>query len=113
MASAAALAFSAGYASNSNGPSDNKGNSYVQLGSAHAYVPAWPNSGTALYAAQSANGGSGQVVTAGNANNPSDEVTVAVVEVKNGTSVNQVWNEVQGGNALTSASITTTGPATQ
>src|SRR4051794_29632632 len=39
-------------------PTDNKGNTpYVQLGSTHGYVPAYPDSGTALYAFPSVAGG--------------------------------------------------------
>jgi Bacterial Ig-like domain len=93
-------------------PTDNKSNAYAQIGSVHAYQPKYPNSGTALYAVASALGGSGHVVTASNTATPSDEITLAVVEVQNGGVVTSVWNEVQDGSALTTLPITTTGPAT-
>jgi hypothetical protein len=93
-------------------PHDNKGNTlYVQLGSTHAYVPLYPNSGTALYAVQSAAGGTGHVVTATTI--AGDEVTLDVVEIRNGGVIQDFkWNEVLQGNPLTSLSVTTTGPAT-
>lgn len=93
-------------------PTDNKGNTFTQRGSTQAYIPRYPNSGTALYAVNQAAGGSGHVVTASNAISPTDEVTLAVVEVRNGGRVDFRWNMVQAGNPLTSQSITTTGPAT-
>jgi Bacterial Ig-like domain len=93
-------------------PTDNKGNAFTQRDATHAYVPRYPNSGTALYAVDVAAGGSGHVVTASNAISPTDEVTLAVVEVQNGGRVSVRWNMVQAGSALTSQSITTAGPAT-
>ena len=93
-------------------PSDNKGNTpYVQLGSTHAYDPLYPNSGTALYGFPSAAGGAGHVVTASTVAH--DEVTLDVVEIKNGGVIHDYkWNEVLQGNPLTSLDVTTTGPAT-
>lgn len=92
-------------------PSDNKGNaSYQQLGEAHAYTN-WPYSGTALYAFPSMTGGEGHVVSA--ATPPEDEVTLAAVEVREGSYVAAFeWNEVLAGSPLRSRSVTTTGPAT-
>jgi len=93
-------------------PTDNKGNApYVQLGSTHGYVPAYPDSGTALYAFPSATGGAGHVVTASTVSR--DEVTMDVVEIKNGGVIQDYkWNEVLQGHSLTSLDVTTTGPAT-
>ncbi|MDD5674126.1 MAG: hypothetical protein PHC61_08190 [Chitinivibrionales bacterium] len=92
-------------------PGDNKGNvPYIQLGTAHIYT-LWPYSGTALYAYQSAAGGGNHIVTADVS--PADEITLAVVEVKNGGLIaDYKWNEVLSGNPITSLSVTTTGPAT-
>jgi Bacterial Ig-like domain len=92
-------------------PTDSKLNTYSQLGSAHVYTK-YPSSGTALYAATSALGGTAHTVTVSNSATPQDEVTLAVVEVVHGGATNWVWNEVLGGNPLTTPSITTTGPAT-
>lgn len=93
-------------------PTDSKANQFFQIETAHAYVPRWPNSGTALYAAASASGGANHVVTADNNTTPTDEVTLAVVEVRNGGSVNARWNQIQAGDPVESLTITTTGPAT-
>jgi hypothetical protein len=92
-------------------PSDNKGNApYRQLGEAHPYTN-WPYSGTALYAFTSMSGGSDHVVEV--ATPPDDEVTMAAVEVIEGSYVHAFeWNEVLAGNPLRSRSVTTTGPAT-
>jgi hypothetical protein len=93
-------------------PTDNMGNSpYIQLGPLHNYDPLYPGSGTALYAFPSANGGVGHVVTSTMVH--SDEVTLDVVEVKNGGLIQDFkWNAVLKGNPLTSLNVTTTGPAT-
>jgi hypothetical protein len=93
-------------------PTDNKGNApYVQLGSTHAYIPLYPESGTALYAFPSAAGGMGHVVTASTV--ARDEVTLDAVEVKNGGVIQDYkWNEVLQGHPLTTLDVTTTGPAT-
>jgi hypothetical protein len=93
-------------------PTDTKGNSYSQLDSAHAYVPRWPNSGTALYASALSTGGAAHAVTVGNSTTPTDEVTAAVVEVRSGGNISVAWNEVQSGDPVQSLSITTAGPAT-
>jgi hypothetical protein len=93
-------------------PTDNKGNTpYIQLGSVHGYVPQYPDSGTALYAFPLATGGTGHVFTASTVSR--DEVTMDVVEVKNGGVVQDYkWNEVLQGQPLTTLDVTTTGPAT-
>jgi len=93
-------------------PTDNKGNVFSQADSAHAYIPRWPNSGTALYVAELATGGSGHSVTADNNVTPTDEVTLAVVEVRNGSRATARWNQVQSGDPVQSLSVTTSGPAT-
>ena len=93
-------------------PTDNKGNTpYVQLGSVHGYVPQYPDSGTALYAFSSVAGGTGHVVTVSTISR--DEVTMDVVEIKNGGVIQDYkWNEVLQGQPLTTLDVTTTGPAT-
>ncbi|MBL8289994.1 MAG: hypothetical protein JNL85_18560 [Rubrivivax sp.] len=88
---------------------DNKGNTFVQLGTTHEYN-IWRGSGTSLYACAPAVGGSGHVVSA--VKPPNDEVTLSVVEVRGGRYLQDLkWNEVPSGQPLTSASVTTTGPA--
>lgn len=91
-------------------PTDNKGNSSQQLGAARAYTN-WPDSGTALYAFTQMSGGADHVVRA--ATPPEDEVTLAAVEVIEGTRIAAFeWNEVLKDRPLKSKSVTTTGPAT-
>ena len=92
-------------------PTDNKNLApYPQLGASHAYTQ-YPTSGTALYALPGAMGGSGHVFRT--TTPADDEVTLAAVEVVNGTRVQDFqWNEVLAGKPITSLSVTTTGPAT-
>lgn len=89
-------------------PTDSMGNApYQQLGQAQKYS-SWP-SGTALYAFPSANGGSNFRVTT--ATDDNDEITIAAVEVVEGSKVSYKWNEDLS-PPNTSTSITTTGAAT-
>ena len=93
-------------------PTDNKGNTYTQIGVAHVYSK-WTSSGTACYVATNAAGGSGHVVTAPNGvAEPRDEVTISVVEIVNASRVQDFkWNEDLI-SPLVSQNVTTTGPAT-
>lgn len=93
-------------------PIDNKGNApWVQVGAIHEYTN-WPGEGTAVYAFNSIVGGPNHIVSVDDAN-VWDEVTFALVEVKNGGVIQDYkWNEVLKPGALTSQSVTTTGPAT-
>lgn len=91
-------------------PTDNKNaGPYPQLGATHAYTQ-YATSGTALYALTGAKGGSGHIFSASTPTD--DELTLGAVEIVNGTAVHDFkWNEVAGGNPVTSLSVTTTGPA--
>jgi len=96
-------------------PTDNKGNApYQQIDSMHAYTR-WPDSGTAVYAFTSASGGSDfkvSTTTGRNQQGQFDEITLAAVEVIEGSQIkDQQWNEVLA-PPHTSGSVTTTGPAT-
>lgn len=91
-------------------PTDNAGNSFVQLDVAHTYT-FWPSSGTVLYACAQARGLVGHTVTVAKPT-ATDETTLSVVEITGGGFVRDVqWREVLSGQPLTSASVTTTGPA--
>jgi hypothetical protein len=91
-------------------PTDNAGNAFVQVGVAHTYT-LWPNSGTALYACAQARGMAGHAVTVAKPK-VTDETTLTVVEITDGGSIRDAqWREVLSGQPLTSASVTTTGPA--
>jgi hypothetical protein len=90
-------------------PTDNRGNAFSLLGTPHTYTR-WSSSGTALYAATGAAGGANHVVTADTP--PSDEITMGVVEVLDGATIQDAqWVEVLA-PPLISATVTTTGPAT-
>lgn len=91
-------------------PTDNAGNTFVQLGVPHIYT-LWPNSGTSLYACEKAVGMVGHMVTVAKPK-VTDETTLSVVEITSGGSLRDVqWREVLSGQALTSADVATTGPA--
>ena len=91
-------------------PTDNAGNAFTQLDVAHTYT-LWPSSGTALYACAQARGMAGHAVTVAKPK-VTDETTLSVVEIANGGVLRDVrWREVLSGQPLTSASVTTTGPA--
>ena len=99
---------------NTNGfiaaPLDNKTNTYALVGM-HDYSPLYPGSGEALYTVSAAAGGSGHVVSAPMPGG-GDEISLAVVEVKNGGIIQDVqWNKVLA-PPHTSLHVTTTGPAT-
>jgi len=90
-------------------PTDNKNNTYQQVGATHTYTR-YTTSGTAVYAIAGATGGDGTVVSVTNA--AQDEITIAAVEVTGATHIqDQQWNE-QLQAPLQSKSVTTTGPAT-
>ena len=98
---------------------DTAGNAPYQKQGPHAYEPAFPDSGTALYTFTSARGGPGfQLTTSAGQNMKGqlDETTIAAVEVVEGTRIQaQAWNEVvqpRDPVPVTSNSVTTTGPAT-
>jgi hypothetical protein len=92
-------------------PLDNKTNIYNLLGSIHDYSPLYPGSGEALYAVLSATGGSGHRVTAPMPAG-SDEITLAVVEVKNGGAIHDArFNKVLS-PPHTSQNVITTSAAT-
>jgi hypothetical protein len=91
-------------------PLDSYGNSYGMVGTINSYAPDYPSSGAALFAVPLAAGGSGEVVTKPMPFN--DEVTLAVVEVRNGGVIQDAeFNRVPG-PPQTSLNVTTTGPAT-
>ena len=103
-------------------PTDNKGNGpYPQQGQTQPYVHPNEDSGTAIYALTSAKGGPDFAVsttTGKTIDGNSDEVTIAAVEVIEGTRIqDSVWNEVVQDSSkppasVTSMNVTTTGPAT-
>jgi hypothetical protein len=82
---------------------------FPQLGASHTYTR-WTSSGTSLYGLVGARGGVGHVVTAANPGN--DEITLAVVELRQGSRItSQTWTEVLAGQPIRSLPVTTSGPA--
>jgi hypothetical protein len=99
-------------------PVDTAGNAPYQQQGPNPYEN-YPNSGTALYMFTNAHGGPGfQVTTSTGRNNNGqlDEITIAAVEVVEGTQiVDQVWNRPSKPSTsvpIASNGVTTTGPAT-
>ena len=90
-------------------PSDNKGNRYIRQGNFEVYLPDWPRSGCAVYVATNAVGGSNHQWNV--YSTPSDETTLLVMEVKNGTKLGEVRFNRVASPPQTSASVTTAGPA--
>jgi hypothetical protein len=98
---------------------DTAGNAPYQQQGPHPYAHPFETSGTALYTFTNARGGPGFQVTTSNSQNSNgqlDEITIAAVEVVEGTRIqDQQWNEVVQQSTpvpVTSQSVTTTGPAT-
>jgi len=95
-------------------PTDNYGNDPYQLiDQVRPYNHPYESSGTAVYVFTSASGGSEfQVTDATRAGTKEDEITLATVEIVEGTRiVDHVWNVVDEA-PLTSGKVTTTGAAT-
>ena len=99
-----------GVVSTQSAPTDNKGNTFQQIGAAHAYTN-WSSSGTALYACAAAAGGAGHQITVAKPV-ASDETTATAIEIAGGGVIRDVqWREVLRGNPITSPTVTTRGPA--
>lgn len=102
-----------------NATGDSYHNTFQLSGQTHAYQ-AWPESQTGLYVKTAAAGGSNHSFTAsfgavGSQSTDGDEVSLSVVEIKNGAKVQDVSfveKTLPGGSTtLTSNAVTTTGPA--
>lgn len=107
------LAFSAGYATNSLGPTDNKGNSWTPLGPPEVYRGYDGVFDVKAYVVLDAHGGSGHRLSITKNSVPTGELTLPFIEVRDATVLHQVArNYPAASTLLTSASVTTTGPAT-
>jgi len=92
-------------------PFDNKTNSFKVIGSLHDYSPLYPSSGEALYSVLSAVGGAGYRATAPMPAG-GDEITLAVLEIKDGGIIQDAQFKKVLSPPHTSLNVTTTGPAT-
>jgi hypothetical protein len=105
------IAFSAGYTSNTNGPTDNKGNAWPMLGSAVVYNGFGGAFNVKAYLVLGGVGGSGHAVTVVKNSVPTGEITIPFIEVRDATVLQDVAQNYPTGSQLTSGSVTTTGPA--
>jgi len=109
----ALIAFSAGYASNDQAPTDNYANSWVQLGNPVVYRGYDGVFDVKAYNAMAASGGSAHSVTIVKNGVPAGEITVPFIEIRDAGVLQAVaQNYPPAGNTLTSGDVTTTGPAT-
>jgi hypothetical protein len=95
------------------GPSDGLGNSFVALDGTHTYA-AWPTSATSVYGATAVRGGPAHVLSApwGEGGGAGDEVTLTAVEIRGASAIEDTSFVERGpGEELTSAPVTTAGPA--
>jgi len=109
----ALIAFSAGYASNDQAPTDSYANSWVQLGNPVVYRGYNGVFDVKAYRAMAASGGSAHSVTIVKNGVPAGEITVPFIEIRDAGVLQAVaQNYPPAGNMLTSGDVTTTGPAT-
>lgn len=107
------IAFSAGYASNTSLPVDNKGNTWIPLGSPVVYRGYNGAFDVKAYVVPSAVGGNGHSVTIVKNGNPSGEITVPFVEVRQARALHAVVQNYPASAAVvTSGNVTTTAAAT-
>lgn len=109
----ALLAFSAGYASNTNCPTDSKSNLWSQLGSPVVYNGYDGQFDVKAYVSMAAHGGSDHTVSIVKNTVQNGELTLPFIEIRNAGVLQAVArNYPTAGTPLTSGSVTTTGPAT-
>ena len=107
------LVFNAGFATNTNPPTDNKGNAWKLHGSPVVYRGYGSRFDIKAYVALAARGGAGQAVSIVKNGTARGELTLAFIEIRNASVLQDVaQNYPAAGARATSASVTTTGPAT-
>lgn len=107
------IAFSAGYTSNNQGPTDNKGNTWAMLGVPVVYRGYNGEFNVKAYIVNSASGGNGHIVSIVKNAVPSGEITVPFIEIRQAPALHAVaQNYPNSASVVTSASVSTTGPAT-
>ena len=106
------IAFSAGYASNTNGPTDNKGNIWEALGAPVVYEGYDGAFDVKAYVALDARGGTGHVLSIVKDGRPNGELTLPFIEIEGAGSLQAVATNYPRSVPITSGSVTTTGPAT-
>jgi hypothetical protein len=106
------IAFSAGYASNTSTPSDNKDNQWLHYGDPVVYAGYGGRFDVKAYLVQGGQGGTNHLVSIEKPGEPAGELTMPVVEIRNGARlVDVAQNYAPTGTRLASGSVTTDGPA--
>jgi glucose/arabinose dehydrogenase len=103
------LAISMGWLSNLSNPVDSYGNTWTQLSGPNIYFS--PQFYTAVWSAANAQGGNGHTLTFAKDAYPTGEINTALIEVKNGGTVSNIFNLAPSTNQ-TPGTITVSGPAT-
>lgn len=107
------LVLKAGYTSNSNAPTDNKSNTWVQRGNAVYYNGYGEAFSAVAYVSLMGTGGANHTVSVVKNGSPKGEITVPFIEIKNAGILKDVaQNYPASGSVITSGNVTTTGPAT-
>jgi hypothetical protein len=105
--------FSAGYTSNNQPPTDNKGNVWSMLGNPVQYRGYNGAFDVKAFIALAAVGGNGHTVSIVKNGQPSGEITMPFVEIRQAGALQAVaQNYPNSASVITSGSVTTTGPAT-
>lgn len=106
------IAFSAGFASNSRPPTDNKGNAWTALGPAVVYEGYDSRFDVKAFVSLGARGGAGHQVSIVKNGTAVGEITIPFVEVRDASILKDVARNYPGvGSAQTSGRVTTSGPA--
>jgi hypothetical protein len=107
------IAFSAGYASNTLGPTDNKGNPWQPLGAPVVYRGYNGVFNVKAYLVNAARGGAGHTLSIVKNGAPSGEITVPFIEVRQSTALHDVaQNYPTAASVVSSGSVTTSEAAT-
>lgn len=103
------IALSMGWLRNFSQPVDTYNNTWTQLSGPNIYYN--ENFYTAIWAAANATGGSGHKLSFQKAEHPAGEISMALIEVKNGGAVQAIYNLANQSNQ-TPGTVTVDGPAT-
>jgi hypothetical protein len=104
------LAISMGRSTNFGTPTDSFGNSFSLIGKRNMYANG-PFC-TAMWSAPGARGGPGHTLSATKPSDPADEISLALIEVANGSVVKDwAYRYPKVGEPATAGSVTTDGPA--
>jgi hypothetical protein len=107
------IVFNAGFASNTDAPTDSYSNTWTQLGDTVIYRGYQGRFDVKAYVSLMANGGNGHTVSIVKNGQADGEITVPFIEVRNAGDLQGVaQNYPESAPTITSGSVTTTGPAT-